>query len=128
MPARAAADSGCSALTGELRMLLGFSEPLLCGCRFQLRCLLGQPLTVAAGGVVTGELRLVAHKRQSYDVHLTLSAPPLLPGDPPQMVLAPRLDVRKLTNAHTRQLYTVHVMLRAPPLLPGDPPQMVLAP
>ena len=57
-------------------------------CRFQLRCLLGQPLTVAAGGVVTGELRLVAHKRQSYDVHLTLSAPPLLPGDSPQTVLA----------------------------------------
>ena len=57
------------------------------GCRFQLRCLLGQPLTVAAGGVVTGELRLVAHKRQSYDVHLTLCAPPLLPDDPPQTVL-----------------------------------------
>ena len=58
------------------------------GCRFQLRCLLGQPLTVAAGGVVTGELRLAAHKRQSYDVHLTLSAPPLLPGDSAQTVLA----------------------------------------
>jgi hypothetical protein len=54
--------------------------------RFQLRCLLGQPLTVAAGGLVTGELRLTAHKRQSYDVHLTLSAPALVPGGAPQTV------------------------------------------
>lgn len=54
------------------------------GTRFQLRCLLGQPLTVAAGSLVTGELRLAAHKRQSYDVHLTLCAPPLAPGGAPQ--------------------------------------------
>jgi hypothetical protein len=57
--------------------------------RFQLRCLLGQPLTVAAGGLVTGELRLAAHKRQSYDVHLTLSAPALVPGGAPQTVRPP---------------------------------------
>ena len=45
--------------------------------RFQLRCLLGQPLTVAAGGLVTGELRLTAHKRQSYDVRIGASRCPL---------------------------------------------------
>lgn len=40
---------------------------------FQLRCVLQRPLVVRrAGQTVTGELRLVAHKRQSYDVYLTL--------------------------------------------------------
>ena len=101
------------------------------GCRFQLRCLLGQPLTVAAGGVVTGELRLVAHKRQSYDVHLTLSAPPLLPGDSPQTVLA-RCGTCSIREKHwcvlqKQQLYHVHLTLSAPPLLPSDSPQTVLA-
>ncbi|KAK9819074.1 hypothetical protein WJX81_000974 [Elliptochloris bilobata] len=61
---------------------------------FQLRCLLGQPLTVAAGGVVTGELRLAAHKRQSYDVHLTLTAPPLSAGGAPQTARS-KLDLKE---------------------------------
>lgn len=52
---------------------------------FQLRCVLQQPLTVQrAGQTVHGTLRLVAHDRQSYDVFLTLRAPPLGPGQPPQ--------------------------------------------
>lgn len=34
---------------------------------------------------MSGELRLVAHARQSYDVHVTLRAPPLTPGGPPQV-------------------------------------------
>ena len=54
--------------------------------RFQLRCVLEQPLVVAQGAVVRGELRLTAHSRQSYDVHLTLTAPPFRPGMPPQTV------------------------------------------
>ncbi len=37
------------------------------------------------GATVSGELRLVAHARQSYDVHVTLRAPPLTPGGPPQV-------------------------------------------
>lgn len=52
---------------------------------FQLRCLMEQPVVVAQpGATVSGELRLVAHARQSYDVHVTLRAPPLTPGGPPQ--------------------------------------------
>lgn len=35
---------------------------------------------------VTGMLHLVAHERQSYDVYLILTAPPLQPGFPPQQV------------------------------------------
>lgn len=59
-----------------------------CVCRFQLRCVLEQPLVVAQGAVVRGELRLTAHSRQSYDVHLTLTAPPFQPGMPPQTVIS----------------------------------------
>lgn len=44
------------------------------------------PLHVQQGQVITGELRLAAHNRQSYDVFVTLSAPPLHPGQPPQQV------------------------------------------
>ena len=52
---------------------------------FQLRCVLEAPLVVAAAGqTVSGTLRLVAHARQSYDVMLTLRAPPAAPGAPPQ--------------------------------------------
>ena len=38
-----------------------------------------------AGATVGGELSLRAHSRQSYDLHLTLSAPPLSPGGAPQV-------------------------------------------
>ncbi|KAL4520136.1 hypothetical protein Ndes2437B_g04546 [Nannochloris sp. 'desiccata'] len=42
---------------------------------FQLRCVLETPIIVyKPGDTVSGELRLVAHSRQSYDVHLTLRA------------------------------------------------------
>ena len=44
------------------------------------------PLHVQQGQIITGELRLAAHNRQSYDVFVTLSAPPLHPGQPPQQV------------------------------------------
>ncbi|EIE20922.1 S-adenosyl-L-methionine-dependent methyltransferase [Coccomyxa subellipsoidea C-169] len=47
---------------------------------FQLRCVLSQPLTVYPGAELHGELRLIAHKRQSYDIHLRLSVPSLAPG------------------------------------------------
>ena len=45
------------------------------------------PLHVQQGQMVTGELRLAAHNRQSYDVFVTLTGPPLHPGSPPQQVL-----------------------------------------
>ena len=57
------------------------------GTRFQLRCVLSQPLTVYPGAEVVGELRLVAHKRQSYDIHLRLSVPSLAAGVPDLTVL-----------------------------------------
>ena len=41
--------------------------------RFQLRCVLEQPIMVSRGQSISGELRLVAHSRQSYDVHLKLT-------------------------------------------------------
>lgn len=54
---------------------------------FQLRCLMDQPVVMAEpGATVSGELRLIAHNRQSYDVHVTLQAPALTPGGPVQEV------------------------------------------
>ena len=45
-----------------------------------------QPVVVSQpGATVGGELRLVAHNRQSYDVHVTLRAPPLVPGGEEQV-------------------------------------------
>ena len=37
------------------------------------------------GETVSGEMRLVAHSRQSYDVHVSLRAPGVLPGAPQQV-------------------------------------------
>lgn len=55
------------------------------GSRFQLRCLMEQPVMVTQpGATVSGELRLEAHNRQSYDVLVTLRAPPLASGGPEQ--------------------------------------------
>lgn len=52
---------------------------------FQLRCILEQPIEIGtAGATVSGSMRLVAHSRQSYDVHVHLLAPPAGPGLPPQ--------------------------------------------
>ncbi|XP_009630322.1 probable histone-arginine methyltransferase 1.3 isoform X1 [Nicotiana tomentosiformis] len=41
---------------------------------YQLRCVLSQPLYVMPGQEITGRLRLVSHKAQSYTIYLTLSA------------------------------------------------------
>ena len=46
--------------------------------------MLEQPISVQAGEKITGELRLIAHSRQSYDVYLQLTGPPLTAGFPPQ--------------------------------------------
>eukprot|EP00884_Botryococcus_braunii_P002684 jgi/Botrbrau1/12416/Bobra.0229s0012.1 len=51
---------------------------------FQLRCVLAEPLQVWPGCVLTGEFRLEAHNRQSYDIFLNLMAPPVVQGGPPQ--------------------------------------------
>lgn len=42
-------------------------------CRFQLRCVLEAPIMVSKGQSISGEVRLVAHSRQSYDIHLELT-------------------------------------------------------
>ncbi|XP_065863650.1 probable histone-arginine methyltransferase 1.4 isoform X2 [Euphorbia lathyris] len=47
---------------------------------YQLRCVLSQPLYVMAGQEITGRLHMVAHKAQSYTIHLTLSAKMWGPG------------------------------------------------
>ena len=40
-----------------------------------------QPVVMAQpGATLSGEMRLLAHNRQSYDVHVTLRAPALVPG------------------------------------------------
>jgi histone-arginine methyltransferase CARM1 len=54
---------------------------------FQLRCCLQQPVLLLTPNTrLTGTLRLLAHERQSYDVHLELVAPPISPGMPIQQV------------------------------------------
>lgn len=54
---------------------------------FQLRCCLQQPLLVLTPNTqLRGSMRLVAHARQSYDVHVELHAPPVAPGMAPQKV------------------------------------------
>lgn len=53
---------------------------------FQLRCALQTPLQVRAGTYVTGEMVLKAHERQSYDIYVTLRAPPYVAGGPEQVV------------------------------------------
>ncbi|WIA08179.1 hypothetical protein OEZ85_007633 [Tetradesmus obliquus] len=78
---------------------------------FQLRCCLQQPLLVLTPNTqLRGSMRLVAHARQSYDVHVELHAPPVAPG----------MAAQKL---HARQSYDVHVALHAPPVAHGMAPQ-----
>mmetsp|Transcript_3043 Transcript_3043/g.7591 ORF Transcript_3043/g.7591 Transcript_3043/m.7591 type:complete len:571 (-) Transcript_3043:541-2253(-) len=70
---------------------------------FQLRCVLKAPIVVAGpGAVLTGSLRLVAHRHQSYDVHVTLTGPPLVPGGPPQTASG----IFDLKEPYYRQLTT----------------------
>ncbi len=79
-----------SSLTKQLEWYIlsdGQHATVAVGCRFQLRCLMETPLHVQQGQVMTGELRLAAHNRQSYDVFVNLTAPPLHPGQLPQKVL-----------------------------------------
>ncbi|XP_073154470.1 probable histone-arginine methyltransferase 1.3 [Henckelia pumila] len=47
---------------------------------YQLRCVLSQPIYVMSGQEITGRLFMVAHKAQSYTIHLTLSAKMWGPG------------------------------------------------
>ena len=85
-----------------------FAQSQECLRRFQLRCVLEQPLVVGPGAVVSGELRLTAHSRQSYDVHLTLTAPPFQPGMPPQTVRS------TLTTACAIVLIAMHSLACSP--------------
>lgn len=49
--------------------------------------MLQQPLVILApNSKLSGCLHLVAHERQSYDIHLELEAPPIGPGMPAQKV------------------------------------------
>ncbi|XP_075473622.1 putative histone-arginine methyltransferase 1.3 isoform X2 [Primulina tabacum] len=47
---------------------------------YQLRCVLSQPIYVMPGQEITGRLRMVAHKAQSYTLELILSAKMWGPG------------------------------------------------
>ena len=93
-----AEEAGSATILSRLLRVLGTSrvhESLVEYCwagvagRFQLRCVLEQAIWVTAGDSITGELRLKAHPRQSYDVFLHLTGPPLAPGRPPQTVRTP---------------------------------------
>ncbi len=79
----------CAVCQLHLDLVNAASPAKVCGddCRFQLRCLMETPLHVQPGQSITGELRLAAHNRQSYDVFVDLTAPPLHPGQLPQQVL-----------------------------------------
>ncbi|ENN73952.1 hypothetical protein YQE_09454, partial [Dendroctonus ponderosae] len=48
-------------------------ESYLNAKRYQVRCLLEQPLLLKQGQVLTGTVLLVANKRQSYDVTMELT-------------------------------------------------------
>lgn len=54
--------------------------------RFQLRCVLPQPLCVVGGSRIIGELRLQAHSKQSYTITLVLEVLAPAPGIPSQKV------------------------------------------
>jgi hypothetical protein len=61
---------------------------------FQLRCCLQQPLLVLTPNTkLSGSMRLVAHARQSYDVHVELHAPPVAPGMAPQKVRCNKMQL-----------------------------------
>lgn len=47
---------------------------------YQLRCVLSQPLYVMPGQEITGHLHMIAHKAQSYTIHLTMSVKMWGPG------------------------------------------------
>ncbi|WIA28253.1 hypothetical protein OEZ86_010808 [Tetradesmus obliquus] len=73
---------------------------------FQLRCCLQQPLLVLTPNTqLRGSMRLVAHARQSYDVHVELHAPPVAPGMAPQKACG-KFDLKepyyRLTQCHGR--------------------------
>ncbi len=71
------------------------------------------------GATVSGELRLEAHNRQSYDVHVTLRAPPLAPGGPEQ-ASGPCTEGESLRRGW-RSLVLLRAEICAPagPALPG---------
>lgn len=55
--------------------------------RFQLRCVLKVPIVVLQPNtLLQGSLRMIAHERQSYDVHVSLEGPPVQFGMPEQKV------------------------------------------
>ena len=60
-------------------------------CRFQLRCVMTQPLTVFPGAEVFGTLKLVAHTRQSYDIYATLGVKSVNPHAADQQVILTKL-------------------------------------
>lgn len=68
---------------------------------FQLRCVFKTPIHIQADGTsISGSMRLVAHSRQSYDIHVHLQAPPAAGSSEPQIVR----QVFDLKDPHYRQL------------------------
>ncbi|EFJ40511.1 hypothetical protein VOLCADRAFT_69442, partial [Volvox carteri f. nagariensis] len=88
---------------------------------FQLRCVLQHPLVVTSPNTrITGQLHLVAHARQSYDIYLTLTAPPLQPGQPPQ-TSSGKFDLKE---PYYRQLTPYGAAATAATMAGAAPPAM----
>lgn len=84
------------------KFLLSLGSCVGC-CRFQLRCVLERPLWAIAGCQVKGTMRLVAHARQSYDIHVSLEIPPVSAIMEPQKVN--HLDDHHLVRSKPVDLY-----------------------
>ena len=78
-------------------------------CRFQLRCVMRQPLTVYPGAEVYATMRLEAHARQSYDIHATLGIKSIDPQGVDQQVLVGLSNVMSAPQEHF--CMTGHTML-----------------
>lgn len=76
------------------------NEAVSYSCRFQLRCVMSQPLTVYPGAEVYGQLNLVAHARQSYDIISTLGVKSPNPQTADQQVDLAALWWAGLLEAH----------------------------
>ena len=61
--------------------------------RYQLRCVMRRPLRAPAGAIVTGELVMEAHDRQSYWVHVRLTLPAT--GDAPAREETATFDLKE---------------------------------
>ena len=82
-------------------------------CRFQLRCVMRQPLTTYPGAEVYAAMRLEAHARQSYDIYATLGIKSIDPQGIDQQVLLASSNCTRALQKHLcndRPHDTLHLM------------------